>query len=475
MVKVLCNLPLECFDERTAMPGIELCTYGPRDRMLVDGTHFPFDVEFDPSTGTWEQLLARLPRGFRPDFVLVWWPDQEPLPQGLQHCPVPVVGVISDWNLTLPYVAGLWPFFDLLICDRGGQELFARLSFAEVRWWCQYAHKRPFHRVFPVGGRDIDIGFGGNLNPVVQRERSSWLSRVQALGERGIRAEVRGDLRGAAYGRFLSRCKLGFNRSIRGEMNLRAFEVPACGAVLLLERDNLEVRDFFVPDEECVLYGPEDFEATVAELLRDDARRERIAAAGHERVQQYRLGRRLPQLVDLVAATQIRRLDNATVDGDAALGRAEAMLSTWAAGPAATAAAVAATRALPVDPRPLNTLALANLRWRGSEGADAAHQLWRKAIAIAPAYVPAAANLLELMRATGDPALVRAARDELARRVQDASTFADIDGPLLPLGFSERAIDHATALREAVLAGDPAVFTAAVARSFDLAEALVRT
>ena len=226
-MRILTNLPLDCFDDRAAMRGIELVTYGPKDRMLVDGVHFPFDVAFDPSTGSWDELAALLPRGFRPDLVLLYWPDQEPLPAGLEHCDVPIAGVVSDYNLTLPYVAGLWPFFDVLLCDRAGQELFSRLHFADVRYWCQYAHKRPFHRVWPDGpARDVGVGFAGNLNPVVQRERASWLDRVRGLHDRGVHTSVTSGVHGEAYGRFLNRCVLGFNRSIRGEMNLRAFEVP---------------------------------------------------------------------------------------------------------------------------------------------------------------------------------------------------------------------------------------------------------
>jgi hypothetical protein len=77
---------------------------------------------------------------------------------------------------------------------------------------------------------------------------------------------------GSDYGRDLSRCRIGWNRSIRGEMNLRAFEVPACGAVLLMERENREVADFFVPGEECVLYGADDFEDVVTGLLAAESR-----------------------------------------------------------------------------------------------------------------------------------------------------------------------------------------------------------
>src|SRR5262249_54874333 len=145
-VRLLCNLPLECFEERSRYPDFEVVTFGPRERMWVDGVHFPFDVEFDPSSGTLAELLRLLPEGFEPDAIVLWWPDQEPLPKGLEEARCPVVGIISDYNLTLPYVAGLWPFFDLWLVDKGGVDLFARLSFAAVRAFCQFTFKRPFHR-----------------------------------------------------------------------------------------------------------------------------------------------------------------------------------------------------------------------------------------------------------------------------------------------------------------------------------------
>ncbi|MBZ0150192.1 MAG: glycosyltransferase, partial [Planctomycetes bacterium] len=340
-MRLLTNLPLSCFDEAIDGPDVQVLSYGPPDRMLVDGVHFAFDIAFDPSTGSWAELAAKLPRGFVPDALLIWWPDQEPLPSGLEHCPVPVVGVFSDYNLSLPYLAGLWPFFDVVLCDRNGEDLFRRLSFADVRYWCQYAQKRPFHRLWPDSGpRDLDIGFAGNLNPAVQRERAPWIERVRRLGDRGVRAAVQSGVAGEAYGRLLNRCRLGFNRSIRGEMNLRGFEVPACGAVLLMERENREVRDFFVPGEECVLYGDDDFETVVLELLADDARRERIAAAGHRRVQQHRLQKRLPQLAALLQQRGPGRPDSTAADR--ALGRAIAMLPTWADGKVIVAAALAA-------------------------------------------------------------------------------------------------------------------------------------
>jgi len=461
-MRILCNLPLECFDERAAMRGVELVTYGPPSRMIVDGVHFPFDVAFDPSTGSWEELAAALPHGFRPDLLLLYWPDQEPLPAGLEHCPIPVVGVVSDYNLSLPYLAGLWPFFDVVLSDRAGVDLFRALTFAEVRYWNQYAHKRPFHRLMPeVGPRDLDVGFAGNLNPAVQRERGPWIDRVRQLRQHGVAVDVQSGVFGASYGRFLNRCRIGWNRSIRGEMNLRAFEVPACGALLLQERENLEVRDFLVPDEECVLYGADDFEDVVLALLGDPARLQRIAAAGHRRVQDHRLGNRLAQLAATLAAPGPGRPESTELER--VLGRAVAMLPTWADGRTVATAALAANHLAPNDPRTLNLLAMATLRWRGSEGGETAWHLWQKAIAVDRHYLPAVINLAALASASGDGNLQRSTRLELDRRC-GAPTWADLDGPTLPLGYAETAIDRSLALQAAVRAGEPGLFAGALTR-----------
>lgn len=461
-MRILTNLPLECLDERAALRDVELVTYGPAWGLQLDGVHVPFDVAFDPSTGSWDELAACLPPGFAPDLLLVWRPDQEPLPAGMEHCPVPVVGVLGDYDLTLPYLAGLWPFFDLLLCDRAGQDLFARLAFANVRYWCQHAPQRHHHRRWPdAGPRDLDVGFAGDLDTTLPRHQAPWLHRVQQLAGRGVRAEVRAGMRGADQGRFLNRCRVGWNRSRRGEMNQRAFAIPACGAVLLLERENLEVADFFVPGEQCVLYGADDFEAVVDELLGDRARCARIAAAGHRRVQDHRLGNRLHELHEL--ARGITRHRPRSSEAERVLARAIAMLPTWAEGATIAAAALAAHDLAPDDPRTLNLLGLATLRWRGAEGGDAAWRLWQRALQIAPDYVPAAANLAALATAADDADLQRTARELLVAR-RHAATWAAVDGPTLPFGSAEVAIDRSLALQAAVREGRPAILASELVR-----------
>jgi hypothetical protein len=157
MVRVLCNLPIECLDDLANLRGIDLVTFGMPDRMSVELVPQPFTVTFDSSRGTWQQLAAALPRGFTPDLVLFFRPEQEPLPGGMHLCAVPVVGVISDYQLTLPNLTALQVFFDVLLCDRHGVQIFDRLGHNDVRWFCQYTHNRRLHRRIPGVARDLDV------------------------------------------------------------------------------------------------------------------------------------------------------------------------------------------------------------------------------------------------------------------------------------------------------------------------------
>lgn len=438
-MKLLCNVPLECFEERARLQPFEVVTFGPPGRMHVDGVHYPLDIAFDPAEESIHTLLGRLPRGFTPDILLLYWPDQEPLPADLEQCPFPVVGVVSDYNLSLPYISGLWPFFDVLLTDRSGVELFGTLPFADVRWWCQFTFKAPSHRLLPGIPRDLDVGFAGNLNPTVQRERAPWIERVQRLAARGIRVDVRGGVHGAAYGRFLNRCRIGFNRSIRGEMNLRAFEVPACGALLFMERDNREVREFLTAGEEFVAYGDNDFEALVSRYLEDEPGRARIARAGHERILGYSLRNRLDAMRHALQTTGPGRPPSTAADR--ALGRGTALLTTWSSGNAALRELVAASKLAPDDPRPLNAMALAMLRRGGAQCLDQAIGVLQVARTLAPDFLPARWNLALL---TGQP------RPPIEAMAASAIDPRQLDGPVLPLIYSREAIDWAQRLGQCI-------------------------
>ncbi|MHC4514163.1 MAG: glycosyltransferase family protein, partial [Planctomycetota bacterium] len=392
--------------------------------------------------------------GFRPDIVLIYWPDQDPIPKQLNECPVPVVGVLSDYNLTLPFVSGLWPFFDVFLVDRPGVELFQRLSFPDVRYFCQFSFKAGSHKLYPDVERDLDVGFAGNLSAIVQPGRAPWVQRVQGLNELGITAQVRSGIFGEEYGRFLNRARIGFNRAVRGEMNLRAFEVPACGGLLFMEEENHEIRDFLTPGEEVVLYSDHNFEDLVREYLADEPRRRRMAAAGHERVQDYRMGKRLLVLAELLGEPGPGRPDSTA--SEQALGRGTALLATWANEGAVLAPLLEAHKLAPEDPRPLNALATALLRKTATPEVARAVSLLQRARVLSSRYVPALLNLAFLFEQDNQHDVAASYREEALQALENDPDWSNLDGVLLPLGFSEICVGHAAKLADAVRANDPA-------------------
>ncbi len=447
-MKFLCNLPLECFANRDTFGEHQILSYGPADRMWVDNSFYAFDVTFDPSEESIHALLQRLPADFQPDALLLYWPDQEPLPAQLEECPFPTIGVVSDYNLSLPYITGLWPFFDLLLVDRPGVSLFSQLSFANVQQHCQFTFKQPSHHLMGNEPRDLDLVFVGNLNPAVQWKRKPWIDRLVNLPKLGIRTEIKSGIYGEDYGRLLNRAKIGFNHSVRGEMNLRAFEVPACGAVLFMEESNQEVRDFLVPDEEVILYNENNLEQLLLQLLADEPRRQKIAQAGHRKIQQFGMGNRLAEVAGLLQSRQGERTH--ALAYETALGRGTAMLNTWAMGEGLLRGLQTSHQLTPEDPRPLNALALANFKVLGQAGLGECLRLLNQACAVSHSYIPAALNLTFLLQSMGEIATARRSSEMAAARLALAPQWRDLDGPILPLGYAERSILTAHALGEAI-------------------------
>src|SRR5262249_9865570 len=89
------------------------------------------------------------------------------------------------------------------------------------------------------------------------------------------------------YRQLLGRSRLCFNRCIRLECNKRAFEAAAAGALLFMEAENLEIRDYFRDRQECVLYTEDDLEALLVYYLEHEDERRRIADAARVRVREY--------------------------------------------------------------------------------------------------------------------------------------------------------------------------------------------
>ncbi|HXG15803.1 MAG TPA: glycosyltransferase, partial [Calidithermus sp.] len=262
------------------------------------------DLAFDPAREPLESLWQRLPAGWRPDLLLWWSPEYSLLPEGIERCPVPSVAALGDWNLGFWSTAPLLEAFDWVVTDRAGVQVLAPQLGVPVDRWPMFSFDRALHRPDPGRERDIDVLFVGNLNPDVQAERMPWLGRLVRLGDRR-RVVVASGVYGEAYAELLRRTRIVWNRSIRGELNMRAYEAAASGALLLMEADNLEVRDVFTDGTSCALYDATTLERVIDTYLGAPARLEAVAEAGWRRVQAETYRAHLERLLAAAAALTV--------------------------------------------------------------------------------------------------------------------------------------------------------------------------
>jgi len=87
--------------------------------------------------------------------------------------------------------------------------------------------------------------------------------------------------------RFYPQSRISLNctsRQMKGAVNQRVFDVPACGGFVLTDRRE-QLDKLFEPGREVVTYdAPEEIPALVARLLADDAERERVSWAARRRI-----------------------------------------------------------------------------------------------------------------------------------------------------------------------------------------------
>jgi hypothetical protein len=127
---------------------------------------------------------------------------------------------------------------------------------------------------------EFDVGFVGYI------EAERYKDRFQLL--RGMSQEFKVHVV-KAYGRGMAeaycRCKLGFNKSLKGDVNMRVFEVMCMGVPLLTDRIGNGLTHMFEEDTHFVGYdGKQELHERVLELLADPPKCSRIGNAGRAEI-----------------------------------------------------------------------------------------------------------------------------------------------------------------------------------------------
>lgn len=262
------------------------------------------DIPYRPSREPLEALLARLPAGWTPDALLWWALEYTVVPPDLYRAPMPSIALLNDWNFNLWGTAGVFGIFDLVLTDRPGARILPRLGYDHIEAWRAHSFDPTVHRRLAGIPRDIDILFVGSLNGEIYRERCRYVARLASQANR-YRTVIAGGVHGESYVRLLNRARIVLNHGYRRELNMRAYEATACGALLFQERGN-ELEEIFRDREHAVFYGEDDLEELLQYYLRHEAARAAVAERGCVRIKRETGAHHLATLLDRLARLRDR-------------------------------------------------------------------------------------------------------------------------------------------------------------------------
>jgi GT2 family glycosyltransferase/tetratricopeptide (TPR) repeat protein/2-polyprenyl-3-methyl-5-hydroxy-6-metoxy-1,4-benzoquinol methylase len=166
--------------------------------------------------------------------------------------------------------------------------------------WLPLGCDPEIHRPIPNEAKCHDVGFVGHvigrdrerlLNELAQRYPSSWFG--QALFDDMCR--------------MYARSRVGFNCSVADDLNMRLFEIPACGIPIVtnhIESNGLDEL-FDIGKHLLTYHSDDDLFSCIDRLLNDRGFAEQVAVAGHRRVlQNHTYHHRMVSLLNTVTATR---------------------------------------------------------------------------------------------------------------------------------------------------------------------------
>jgi len=223
-----------------------------------------------------DHIVKQLPQ--TPDLYL--WVDSPGhyFPPGIENLPIPTACYLIDVHLGTWRIA-VARFFDLVfVAQKNMVEPYRHLLGHRQIYWLPLAAAPEVHRHLdlPV---IYDVGFVGNLN-LAHRNTP----RARPIAERFHTNDFYRFYSPEEVAHIYSQSRIVFNTSISRDLNMRVFEGPACGALLLTDAGAYGLEGMFEVSREIITYGDDaDLLDKIAYYLAHEAERTAIAAAGYQR------------------------------------------------------------------------------------------------------------------------------------------------------------------------------------------------
>lgn len=276
-------------------------------------------------------ILERCP--FEPDFILISDSiDMRSAFLGLEAVGIPRVffGVDSPMN-------AFWQFhyartFDFAFFDQKSMTERFQLEHPDhagrVHWLPLAADQR-IYRPLDLE-KAYDISFVGSLNDRLRPKRSWMLKELNQhfqvnVFDGGGSRSVPPDQVAQIY----NRSKIVLNENLFPGLNLRTFEIMACGTCLVTEESDARWKDLFDDWKHLVAFRSDNLIENLKILLGDDQKREAIAQTGRQLVlEKHTIDHRAERLLSLVSENLLEQSVPQVKFGTSYLGHAFLQLST---------------------------------------------------------------------------------------------------------------------------------------------------
>ncbi len=248
-----------------------------------------------------KQILALLPKGWEPEFVLLGEESMHPMFLGLEFLDVPVGWLAMDSHIHLAWHRAYAAAFDFIwVVQRDYVDAYRWDGRRQTVQWSPVWADPTVDRDLGLP-REHDLVFVGTLNPAWNPERVKLIQAVQARLPIHL---VSGD-----YAEPFNRAKLVLNQCVANDINFRTMQAMGCGALLLMERIGNGLEELFEDRKHLVLYEKGNVDEVVA-LTRyyaaHEAERRAIAAAGREAVlAAHTTTHRVQAMLDLLASSDL--------------------------------------------------------------------------------------------------------------------------------------------------------------------------
>jgi len=201
--------------------------------------------------------------------------------EGYKNIDIPTVYYAIDSHVKLEFQKYIASDFDyVFVAQKDYLEDFRKVT--KNVFWLPLAANPEIWSYAQVP-KYFDIGFVGSTDPRRGGQIYKRAELLTMLRQRYSVIAATCNPKDAA--KVYNLCKIGFNRSMKGDLNMRVFEVMSCGTMLLTDRISNGLLDLFEDRKHLVTYkNEEELDELVRYYLENDDERERIALKGREEV-----------------------------------------------------------------------------------------------------------------------------------------------------------------------------------------------